>query len=165
MLFGQTVAVYCENHTEHTDVQISLDCLLTYWSLRFLYTTPVRTWREARRISDAKPNRLMLCGGTVAVYCENRTEHTWEAWNTSHTVGLYIRVEYSCPLCSRYGLVLLQVMSSIVMPQPQLRWLAVSFPLRLPVFDVRECGICGGQNDTKASFLWVRRLPLPIVTC
>jgi hypothetical protein len=56
MLCGETVAVYFENHTEHT------------------YT--VRTSQETRHISATKPNRLMLFGETVAVYCENHTEQT-----------------------------------------------------------------------------------------
>jgi hypothetical protein len=56
MLFGETVAVYCENNTEHTDT--------------------VRTSQEAHYVYATKPNRLMLFGETVAVYCENNTEHT-----------------------------------------------------------------------------------------
>jgi hypothetical protein len=56
MLFGETVAVYCENHTEHTDT--------------------VRTSQETHYVSATEPNRLMLFGETVAVYCENHTEHT-----------------------------------------------------------------------------------------
>jgi hypothetical protein len=55
MLFGETVAVYCENHTEHTDT--------------------VCTTQETHYDSATEPNRLMLCGETVAVYCENHTEH------------------------------------------------------------------------------------------
>jgi hypothetical protein len=53
MLFKETVAVYCENHTEHTDT--------------------VRTSQETHYISATEPNRLMLCGETVAVYCENQS--------------------------------------------------------------------------------------------
>jgi hypothetical protein len=53
MLFGETVAVYCENHTN-----------------------PVCTSQETHYVSATKPNRLMLFGGTVAVYCENHKEHT-----------------------------------------------------------------------------------------
>jgi hypothetical protein len=36
------------------------------------------TYRDAVRTSQetTKPNRLMLFGDTVAVYCENHTEHT-----------------------------------------------------------------------------------------
>jgi hypothetical protein len=39
MLFGETVAVYCENHTEHTDT--------------------VRTSQETHYVSATEPNRLM----------------------------------------------------------------------------------------------------------
>jgi hypothetical protein len=60
MLFGETVAVYCENHTEHTDI----------------YINSVRTSQETHHVSATKTNRIMLIGETVAVYCENRTEHT-----------------------------------------------------------------------------------------
>jgi hypothetical protein len=42
MLFGETVAVYCENHTEHTDT--------------------VRTSQETHYVSATEPNRLMLLG-------------------------------------------------------------------------------------------------------
>jgi predicted Zn-dependent protease with MMP-like domain len=56
MLFRETVAVYCENHTEHTDA--------------------VRTSRETHHVSATEPNRSMLFRETVAVYCENHTVHT-----------------------------------------------------------------------------------------
>jgi hypothetical protein len=56
MLFRETVAVYCENHTEYTDT--------------------VRTSQETHYVSATEPNRLILSGETVAVYCENHTEHT-----------------------------------------------------------------------------------------
>jgi hypothetical protein len=56
MLFGETVAVYCENRTEHTDT--------------------VRTSQETHYISATEPNRLMMLGETVTVYCENNLEHT-----------------------------------------------------------------------------------------
>jgi hypothetical protein len=59
MLFGETVDVFCENRTEHTD---------TLWA--------VRTPQETHHVPTTEPNRLMLCGETVDVYCENRTEHT-----------------------------------------------------------------------------------------
>jgi hypothetical protein len=55
MLFGETVAVYCENHTEHTDT--------------------VLTSQETHYVSATETNRLMLFGETVALYCENHTEH------------------------------------------------------------------------------------------
>jgi hypothetical protein len=56
MLYGETVAVCCENRTEHTDT--------------------VRTSQETNYFSTTEPNRLMLYGETVAVCYENRTEHT-----------------------------------------------------------------------------------------
>jgi hypothetical protein len=59
MLRGETVAVCCENRTEHTD------------TLR-----AARTSQETHHVSATEPNRLMLCGETVAVCCENRREHT-----------------------------------------------------------------------------------------
>jgi hypothetical protein len=57
MLFGETVAVYCENHTEHTDTLCGQNVVCTL--------------EETHYVSTTKPNRLMLCGETVAVYCEN----------------------------------------------------------------------------------------------
>jgi hypothetical protein len=36
----------------------------------------VRALRETHNVSATEPNRLMLFGETVAVYCENLTEHT-----------------------------------------------------------------------------------------
>jgi hypothetical protein len=48
MLFSETVAVYCENYTEHTD--------------------RVRTSQETHYVSETGANRLMLFGETVAVY-------------------------------------------------------------------------------------------------
>jgi hypothetical protein len=41
-----------------------------------IYRKPVRTSQETHYASATKPNRLMLFGETVAVYCENHTEHT-----------------------------------------------------------------------------------------
>jgi hypothetical protein len=61
MLFGETVAVYCENHAEHT---------YTVWA-----ECRVCTSQETHHVTATKPNRLMLFGETVAVYCENHTEH------------------------------------------------------------------------------------------
>jgi hypothetical protein len=37
---------------------------------------PVRTSPETHYVTTTKPNRLMLFRETVAVYCENHTEHT-----------------------------------------------------------------------------------------
>jgi hypothetical protein len=38
-------------------------------------TNSVRTSQETHYFFTTKPNRLMLFGETVAVYCENHTEH------------------------------------------------------------------------------------------
>jgi hypothetical protein len=57
MVYGETVAVYCENHTEHT------------------YTNPVRTSQGTHYVSATNPSPLMLFGETVTVYCENHMEH------------------------------------------------------------------------------------------
>jgi translation initiation factor IF-1 len=54
MLFGEAVAVYCENHTEHTDT--------------------VRTSQETYYVSVTAHNRLMLFGEAVAVYCESQVK-------------------------------------------------------------------------------------------
>jgi hypothetical protein len=48
MLFGETVAVYCENPTEHTNT--------------------VCTSQETRYVSVTKINLLMLFGEKIAVY-------------------------------------------------------------------------------------------------
>jgi hypothetical protein len=63
MLFGETVAVSCENHTEHSDTLCG-------------YTNLFHTSQETHYVSATKPNRLMLFRETVAVYCENHTEYT-----------------------------------------------------------------------------------------
>jgi hypothetical protein len=41
-----------------------------------IYKTVVRTSQETHHVSATETNRLMLFGETVAVYCENHTEHT-----------------------------------------------------------------------------------------
>jgi hypothetical protein len=78
MLCGETVAVCCENRTEHTD---------TLWA--------VRTSQETH-VSAAEPNRLMLCEAKVAVCCESRTEDTYTLCGLSvpHTKHI------TCPLQS-----------------------------------------------------------------
>jgi UDP-glucose 6-dehydrogenase len=70
MLFGETVAVYCENHKEQTD--------------------SVRTSQEIHYVSATESKRLMLFGETVAVYYENHTEHT-DTVRTSRYITLHFR--------------------------------------------------------------------------
>jgi hypothetical protein len=79
MLFGETVAVFCENHSEHTDT--------------------VRTSQETHYISATKPNRFMLFGETVAFYCENHTEHADTLCGKMAElsgVNTYVTYEYHC---------------------------------------------------------------------
>jgi hypothetical protein len=73
MLFRETVAVYCENHTEHTDT--------------------VRSSQETYFVSTTEPNRIMLFGETVAVYCENHTEHTDTVRTSQDTLRLRYRAQ------------------------------------------------------------------------
>jgi hypothetical protein len=67
MLFMETAAVYCENHTKHTDRLCGQNAV---------YINPVRTSQETHYVSATKLNQLMPCRETVAVYCENHTKHT-----------------------------------------------------------------------------------------
>jgi hypothetical protein len=78
MLFELTIAVYCENHTEHTDT--------------------VRTSQETHYVSATKPNRLMLFELTIAVYCENHTEHT-DTLCGQNAEFYYVKI---CGICSNY---------------------------------------------------------------
>jgi hypothetical protein len=55
-LLRVTVAVYCENHTEHTNLS--------------------RISQETHCVSSTEINPLMLLRETVAVYCENDIGHT-----------------------------------------------------------------------------------------
>jgi translation initiation factor IF-1 len=61
MLFRETVAVYCENHTEHTN------------TLCGQKTQSVPHRKHCLRYKAQQVNAVME---TVAVYCENHTEHT-----------------------------------------------------------------------------------------
>jgi hypothetical protein len=78
MLFGETVAVYCETHTEHTDI----------------YINSVRTSQETHYVSATKPIRLILFGETVAVYCENHTENTDIYKLSPYLTGNTLRLRY-----------------------------------------------------------------------
>jgi hypothetical protein len=45
-----------------------------------VYKNPVRTSQGTHYVTATKTNRLMLFGETVAVYCENHTEHKYTLW-------------------------------------------------------------------------------------
>jgi hypothetical protein len=78
MLFRETVAVYCENHMEHKYTVWIENHTIPYHTMQssVIYKNPVRTSQETHYVSATKPNRLTLFRETVAVYCENHTEHT-----------------------------------------------------------------------------------------
>jgi hypothetical protein len=59
----------------------------------------VRTSQETYHVSFTKPNRLMLFGETVAVYCENHTERINTLWGEKAVKanGIY---NYRCALKS-----------------------------------------------------------------
>jgi hypothetical protein len=48
----------------------------TIRNTQIIYKNSVRTSQETHHVSATKPNRLMLFWETVAVCCENHTEHT-----------------------------------------------------------------------------------------
>jgi hypothetical protein len=64
MLFGETVAVYCENHTEHTNTLPN-----NIWEFS-LYLTG-----NALHLHN-KDQPVIAVWETVNVYCENHTKHT-----------------------------------------------------------------------------------------
>jgi thioredoxin-related protein len=104
MLFGETVTVYCENHTEHTSVRISqetyyVSAIKTSWLMLFGETVAVYcenhtehtdtacTSQETHYISATKTSLLMMFRETVTVYCENHTEHTYSPYLTGNTLS------------------------------------------------------------------------------
>jgi hypothetical protein len=56
----------------------------------------VRTSQQTHYFSATEPNRLMLFGETVAVYCENHTEHTNTLCGhfSSYLTGSTLRLRY-----------------------------------------------------------------------
>jgi hypothetical protein len=59
-----------------------------------IHINSVRTSQEAHYFSTTEPNQLMLCEETVAVYCENRTEHTDTYKLSSYLTGNTSRLRY-----------------------------------------------------------------------
>jgi hypothetical protein len=62
----------------------------TVWALLFVPR------RKNIRFPTTEPNRLMLCGETVAVHCENRTEHinTLCGYFSTYLTGDTLRLHY-----------------------------------------------------------------------
>jgi hypothetical protein len=57
-----------------------------------IYINLVRTSRETHYITTTKPNRLMVFGETVAVYCENHMEHTDNSGGRMQGFGMLRKV-------------------------------------------------------------------------
>jgi hypothetical protein len=107
MLFGETVALYCENHTEHTDTvrtsqethyisATELNRLLLFGETVAIYCenhTEQYVTHRKQYVSTTEPNRLMLFGETVAVYSENHTEHTDIVRTSQETLRLHYRAQ------------------------------------------------------------------------
>jgi hypothetical protein len=109
MLCGETVAVCCENRTEQTDaVRNSTGDIsrLRYRTKpvnavrgnsrcenRTEHTDTLRTSQETHHVSAIEPNRLMLCGETVAVCSENCTEYTDTVRTSQETSRLRYRAQ------------------------------------------------------------------------
>jgi hypothetical protein len=66
-----------------------MKCVLTPAPL----SSPVCTLQKTHYVSATEPNRLMLFGGTVAVYCENHTEHKYSPYLTGNTLRLRYRTQ------------------------------------------------------------------------
>jgi hypothetical protein len=66
LLMGKTIAVCCENDTEHIN---------TLYGQTAVNINPVHTSQETHYVSATKSNRLMLFREIIAVSCENDTEH------------------------------------------------------------------------------------------
>jgi hypothetical protein len=101
MLFGEINAIYCENHTEHTDIYKlnsyrigNTLCLLykaqpvnavwenssyllwePYGTHTYVYIYKLSSYLTGNTLRPpTKIDRLILFGGVNAVYCENRTK-------------------------------------------------------------------------------------------
>jgi hypothetical protein len=61
----------CNTHSTHKHRG-----LLSPKFVQIIHTNPDRTSQETQYASATEPNRLMLFGERVAVYCENHMEHT-----------------------------------------------------------------------------------------
>jgi hypothetical protein len=83
LALASTVILGSESHGTHDHVLLchesgSLQTTVPVRQLQIMqiiYKNSVRTSQETHYVSATKPNRLMLFGETVAVYCENRTEY------------------------------------------------------------------------------------------
>jgi hypothetical protein len=74
LLFMKLTSPFCDQSSAGSDMKPSPTYPLKTEFL--LHKNLVRTSQETHYVSATKPDRLLLFGETVAVYCENHTEHT-----------------------------------------------------------------------------------------
>jgi hypothetical protein len=67
------------------------DRMLFKSEIHVIYNNSVHTSQETHYIYATKPNRLMLFRETVAVYCENHTEHTNTLWAECRVLVFSVR--------------------------------------------------------------------------
>jgi hypothetical protein len=83
------------DYDERKKVGQDLHSVRSDWSLKLIwviYNNSVRASQETHYVSATEPNRLMLFEETVAVYCENHTEHT-DTVRTSQETHLRYRAQ------------------------------------------------------------------------
>jgi hypothetical protein len=128
MMFRETVAVYCENHTEHTNTLFEQNAETLYIRIQFV---PHR-----KHIFATKPNRLMLFGETVAVCCENHTEHINKLCGQNVVFHCY-RILYIC--------VGFEILTPVVMKS------SVVWDIWLPLY-FQESMVLGGNPPEKTRY-------------
>jgi hypothetical protein len=86
MLSGETVAFYCENHTDNINTLCGQNAETLYIRIHFV------SHRDHTALSITETNRLMQFGEIIAVF-DNHTEHI----NTlcgQNADTLYIRIQF-----------------------------------------------------------------------
>jgi hypothetical protein len=117
---------------------------INLWRLNLfeIVKNSAHTAQETHNFSAPEPNRLMLCGKTVAVCCENRTEHRYRPYLTGDTSRLRYRAQ---PVNAVWG------NSRCLLPEPYKNQLLLiplcCFP-RGTLRGVSECGTAVPPMDT-----------------
>jgi hypothetical protein len=89
MLFRETVAVYCENHMEHTNTLCA-----GRMQGSVIYRNPVHTSQRTHYVSTTKPNQLMLFTvrtiQNTHIHCMARMESFNVLKQVVHIVCMYV---------------------------------------------------------------------------
>jgi hypothetical protein len=97
MLFGETVAVYCENHTEHRYSScvkgITLRLLHRAQPVNAVYCESHREHRYSSCVTGNTLRLLYRVQPVNAVYCESHREHGYSSCVTGNTLRLRYRVQ------------------------------------------------------------------------